>query len=124
MFEVVEEIANTGAESLEVWFEPWGMQHTLSPGQMFRVVAASEEIGRPEIEREGSRVVVYGWSGCTLRVYCGEELIDDFAIKMPSLPPGISAKSFIGSLFGRPSKDIQRDAPSGTARSQRFSMRP
>jgi hypothetical protein len=102
VFEVVEEITNPHEESLEVWFEPWGMPHTLTPGQSFRVVAVSEEQGRLEVEREGSRVAVYGWPGCTMRVYRGEELVDDFSIKFPGLPPGVSTKSFIGFMFGGP----------------------
>jgi hypothetical protein len=102
VFEVVEEIANPHAETLEVWFEPWGMPHTLAPGQSFRVVAVSEEQGQLEVERKGSWVAVYGWPGCTMRVYCGEELVDDFSIKFPGLPPDMSTKSFIGFMFGGP----------------------
>jgi hypothetical protein len=102
MFEVIETIANPLAEPSEVWFEPWGMPHTLAPGQSFRVVAVSEQPGELEVVRDGSRIGVYAWPGCTVRVYCGDQLVEDFSIKFPELPPGMSTRSFIGFIFGGP----------------------
>jgi hypothetical protein len=51
MVEVVEIISNPLAEPSEVWFEPWGMPHTLAPGQSFRVVVVSEQRGELEVVR-------------------------------------------------------------------------
>jgi len=106
MYEVTEIIDNPWSEPVEVWFEPWGMPHTLDPGRSFRVVAASDEAdrGRLEIDREDGYVAVYGWPGCTIRVYLGNELVDDLNIKFPreAFPPGMTAKSFVGFMFGGP----------------------
>ncbi len=102
MFEVIEIIENPLTEPLEVWFEPWGMPHTLAPGQSFRVVAVSEQQGKLEVVRDGSCIAVYAWPGSTMRVYLGEQLIEDFSIKFPELPPGMSTKSFVGFIIGGP----------------------
>jgi hypothetical protein len=117
MFEVVETLANPHAEPIEVWFEPWGMPHMLPPGQLFRVVAISEQKGQLDVEWEGSRVAVFGWPGSTMRVYCGDELIDDFSMKFPELPTGMSTRSFIGLMFSgpggpvAPNSSLQRTRP-------------
>jgi hypothetical protein len=37
-----------------------------------------------------------------MRVYCGEQLVEDFSIKFPELPPGMSVQSFVGFMFGGP----------------------
>lgn len=37
-----------------------------------------------------------------MRVYRHGELLHDFSIAMPSLPPGMSTRSFIASMFGGP----------------------
>ena len=102
VFEDTETVLNPHAEAIEVWFEPWGMSHALPPGQSFRVVAISEQEGRLEVERAGPRVAVYGWPGSTMRVYCGDRFVADFSNKFPELPPGMSSKSFVRSMFGGP----------------------
>ena len=100
MFEAVEIIENLDAKGIEVWFESWGMPHTLPPGKSFRVVAVSDRKGQLEIEREATRVVVYAWPGCTMRVYCGDQLVEDFSARLPDVPPGMSIKAFVRSMFG------------------------
>lgn len=88
--EAVEIISNPRAEPLEVWFEPWGMPHTLAPGRSFRVVAVSDQPGRLEVVQDEPGVTVYAWPGATVRVDCDGRPVDDFAIPCPPLPPGIS----------------------------------
>jgi hypothetical protein len=100
MFEITEHVTNTSAVTVEVWFEPWGEPHSLQPGETFRVVAQSEQQGQLEVEHKSSAIAIYGWPGCTMKVFCGEELVNDFSIMFPELPPGMSAKSFIGFMFG------------------------
>jgi hypothetical protein len=102
MFETAELIDNPGDSPLEVWFEPWGITHSLAPGSSFRVVVASREPGSLDVTREGSLVAVYCWPGCTLRVFRGQDLVEDCSIEVPALPPGMSVRSFIGRLFGGP----------------------
>ncbi|WP_435020084.1 hypothetical protein TA3x_001638 [Tundrisphaera sp. TA3] len=100
MFEAVEIISNPLPEPAEVWFEPWGMPHPLAPGQSLRIVAVSAQPGKLEIVEDGSRIVVYAWPGSTMRVYCGERLVDDFSIEVPGLPPDQSSRSFVEGMFG------------------------
>ena len=45
---------------------------------------------------------LYAWPGSTMRVYLGEQLVEDFSIKFPELPPGMSTKSFVGFMLRGP----------------------
>ena len=76
------------------------MPHHLPPGQSFRIVAASDRQGELEVVWDDLRVVVYAWSGATIRVYRNDQLVDDFGIVAPELPPGTSTQSLIRSMFG------------------------
>ena len=91
------------------------MPHTLSPGQSFRIVGVSEQDGQLDIDRDGLRVAVYAWPGSTLRVYCGDQLVDDFSTKFPDLPPGMSTKSFISFMFGGPGEPHTKAAECSTS---------
>ncbi len=58
MFELTERIDNTGGQSVEVCFEPWGMPDTLAAGESFELVAASSEAGQLEVVKEADRITV------------------------------------------------------------------
>ncbi len=100
VFEDTQVVTNSGPGPLQVWFEPWGMPHSLPPGESFRVVGRSPQAGRMEVIEADGSVAVYGWPGSTLRVYNGEVLVDDFSIVFPELPPGMSPRSFVEVMFG------------------------
>ena len=100
MFEDTQVVTNPGPDLLQVWFEPWGMPHSLPPGESFRVVGRSSEAGRMEVVKADGAVAVYGWPGSTLRVYNGDALVDDFSTVFPELPPGMSPRSFVEKMFG------------------------
>ncbi len=105
MFEVIEIIENPLTEPLEVWFEPWGMPHMLAPGRRrsasWRSCQSASGAVILEVEQGESRRAVYAWPGSTMCVYCGDQLVDDFSIKFPELPPGTSTKSFIWIILVR-----------------------
>jgi hypothetical protein len=101
-FEDMQVVTNTGATPLQVWFEPWGIQHPLKPGESFRVEGRSAEAGQLEVVEADSTIAVYGWPGSTLRVYSRETLVDDIDIVLPELPPGMSPRSFVEFMFGGP----------------------
>lgn len=107
MFEQTANIENPSREAIVVCFEPWGMCHQLLPGQSFRVVAASSIEGQLEIEQGSAAISVYGWQGSTMRVYRGEELIDEFSTEVPAFPPGMTAKSLIELLFRDPGMNAE-----------------
>ena len=102
VFEDSQVVTNSGPGPIEVWFEPWGMVHSLPPGESFRVVGRSLQTGRMEVVEADGSVAVYGWPGSTLRVYNGEVLVDDFSVVFPELPPGMSPRSFVEFMFGGP----------------------
>src|SRR5205814_2294089 len=89
VFEDTQVVTNSGPDPLQVWFEPWGMPHSLPPGESFRVVGRSPQTGRMEVVEADGSVAVYGWPGSTLQVYNGDVLVDDFSIVFPELPPGM-----------------------------------
>lgn len=122
-FSATEIIENTSGDPIEAWFEPWGMSHTLPAGGSFRVEAVSERPGQLEVERQGGRVAVYAWPGCTMRVYSGDLLIDDFTGKVPDTPPGMSTRGFLRLMLGGargPSPAPAPAAPGGIRRLLRF----
>ena len=102
VFEDTQVVTNPGPAPLQVWFEPWGMPHPLSPGESFRVVGRSPQPGRMEVVAADGAVAVYGWPGSTLRVYNGGVPVDDFSIVFPELPPGMSPRGFVEFMFGGP----------------------
>ena len=102
VFEDVQVVTNPGSTSLQVWFEPWGMPHSLQAGEVFRVIGRSPQPGRMEIVETDGAVAVYGWAGSTLMVYKGDVLVDDFNIVFPELPPGMSARGFVEFMFRGP----------------------
>jgi hypothetical protein len=65
-------------------------------------VASSAIEGQLEVTKDAGVVAVYGWQGSTMRVYRGEELVEDFSTPVPKVPPRQSMRSFIESLFGGP----------------------
>jgi hypothetical protein len=62
--EVVIPMRNTGLKPLTLVLEPWGIRHTMAPGEQARIVARGPWGPEgPEIVRGPDEVVVYGWSG-------------------------------------------------------------
>jgi len=102
MYQRTDTIENPNQHEIEVWFEPWGMQHKLPAGKSFTVVTTADAEGELEIDRSERGVMVYAFPSATLKVYLGDELVDDFSIKFPELPPNTTTKGFIKSIFGTP----------------------
>ena len=113
-FEDTQVVTNPGPGPLQVWFEPWGMPHSLAPGEAFRVVGRSTQTGRMEVVAADGFVAVYGWPGSTLRVYNCEVLVDDFSIVFPELPPGMSPRGFVEFMFGGPGGPGGQPSPEAT----------
>jgi hypothetical protein len=101
-FEVTETIANPESEPLDVWFEPWCARHSLAAGRSFRVVAVSARPGSLEFVRDNDGLTVYAWPGATMRIYCDDQLVDDFSIPFPDIPDGMNMRSFLDLMFGKP----------------------
>ena len=95
------EVENPHPHEIEVWFEPWGIPHALAAGESFRVVTLSPQAGSIEVETQETLMAVYGWSECTMKVFKGEEQIDDL-FALPELGKGITPAQFIHTMFGGP----------------------
>jgi hypothetical protein len=99
MHESTERIENTTTLPMEVICEPWGQVFTLQPGEWLRFEAQSESEGQLDVEREADTVCIYGWPGCTMRIYNADGLVVDYNIPFPVLPPGLSVKGFVNAIF-------------------------
>jgi hypothetical protein len=102
MYQRTDTIENAGDQELEVWFEPWGMPHKLPVGKAFTIVTTAETEGELEIDRSEQIVTVYAFPSATLKVFLGDDLLDDFNVKFPELPPNMTTKGFVRFMFGAP----------------------
>lgn len=90
-------IANDSSDPIELGLEPWGMYLSIAPHQSVEVVAESRQAGDLEVVRELRSVVVYGWPGSTLKVYCNGHVVHEELVAMPGIPEGLSMRQFIES---------------------------
>ena len=111
MFEVAEVVANSSAEPLELWCEPWAESISVAPGKRLTIVGKSPREGRFEVERTGSGVVVYAWPGSTAIVYDEGTVVRTFPTPVPDIPAGMSMKSFVAGLFGGPGHAVEASEP-------------
>jgi hypothetical protein len=102
MYQRTDTIENPHDHDVDVWFEPWGMPHKLPSGRAFTVVTTADAEGELEIDRSDQIIMVYAFPSSTLKVFLGDELIDDFSIKFPELPPNMTTKGFVKFMFGEP----------------------
>ena len=98
MHTVRRTITNDSTEPIELGLEPWGMYLSIAPHQSLEVVAESPQAGDLEVVSETQSVVVYGWPGSTLKVYCEGRVIHEEAVTMPGIPEGMSMREFMGSV--------------------------
>jgi hypothetical protein len=70
-------VSNDGTEPLTLLIEPWGIRHTLAPGERVEVVAKGNWWeGKPTVDRRGDEVVFDGRNGSWATV-----------VPQPRLPP-------------------------------------
>ncbi|RLS53657.1 MAG: hypothetical protein DWH91_13760 [Planctomycetota bacterium] len=105
-------VSNIRDVSVDVWFEPWGMNHMLAAGGSFELEIESEIEGQIEIVESNDSIAVYSFPTSTIKIFRNGSLIDDLNVKFPvaAMPNNMSTKEMIGFLFGgpglpRPSQD-------------------
>lgn len=91
-------ITNEFTEPIDLGLEPWGMYLSIAPHQSLEVVAESPQAGDLEVVSEKQSVVVYGWPGSTLKVYCDGKVIHEEPVPMPGIPEGMSMREFMGTV--------------------------
>ena len=64
-------VKNGWARNMLLTVEPWADQYVVSAGQVVEVVDVSNEVADTfEVESTADGLVVYGWPGSTLEVFC------------------------------------------------------
>lgn len=99
MYHSEKTINNPSGHDLEVIIEPWGMDYTLRAGAGFTIIARSEQVGELEMDGDSTCVVVWVWPGSTCELYQDGELIQDFPIKVPQTPKGMSTRQFLEMIL-------------------------
>jgi len=71
-------------------------------GETFKFFAQSDEEGSFEVEFNEDMILVYGWSGSTVKVFCDREELragDGERPIVPAIPDGHTVSSFMGFMF-------------------------
>ena len=95
--------------SVDVWFEPWGLNHVLAAGGSFELEIESEIEGQTEIVESNDSVAVYSFPTSTIKTFQNASMIDDLNVKFPvaAMPNNMSTKEMIGFLFGGPGQPLR-----------------
>jgi hypothetical protein len=96
-------ISIENARDKEVIFhlEPWGDQIPMPAGCKFQIFAEAKEQGELEIQYEEDNILVWGWSGSIVSVYCDGQVVSAGHTAVPSVPEGQSVSSFIHWITGK-----------------------
>jgi hypothetical protein len=101
-------IPNNTDKTLSIWIEPWAHSLEVPKGAICKLTADSEIQGEFELVETEEGPVVYGWSGSNLKIYINGVLAEDFDnLRLPGLPEGMSARSFVDMMFGYNPVDIK-----------------
>jgi hypothetical protein len=97
-------ITNSSPETKTLILEPWAEEFEMLSGKTFEFFGKAEQEGSFEVEFIADKIIVFLWSGATVRVFCeGEELgAGNFEREtVPDIPEGQSVSSFLGLIFGK-----------------------
>ena len=86
----------------EVMFhlEPYGEQIPMPAGCKFQIVAKAKEQGELEIQYEEDNILVWGWTGSVVYVYCDGQEMPPPPPEEPFVSEGI-IPSFIRRVTGK-----------------------
>ena len=85
--EVSLRVINAKEHNVTFQLEPWGDVYPMAPKDEFVVHFVSAEFAEPEVEMTEDAIVVYGWTGCLVRVTKnGKELINYTRARVPAIP--------------------------------------
>ena len=90
---------NEEDKPVEIMLEPWAPVFLVEIGETLRLIGVSPVAGGFEGTREGNFITLYGWEGSTVKVYKGEDLIEDCSTAFPSLSNGMSPREFVDWMF-------------------------
>lgn len=93
-------ISNLRDKEIIFHLEPWGEQISMPIGATFQIIAEAKKPGEVEIQYEEDNIIVWGWEGSVLNVFCnGKEISTDHP-EVPPVPRGTRVSSFIRSILG------------------------
>ena len=110
-FEQTSLVLNDSHSPVTVWFEPWGMSHTLPANKTFHLTIESDIKGQIEIEHVDDGIAVYSFPTSTIKIFLDGDLIEDLNVKFPAsaVPENTTTKQFVKYLFGGPGKPRSPD---------------
>lgn len=94
-------IENSRDKEVMFHLEPWGDQIPMPAGSKFQIIAEAKDQGELEIQYEEDNILVWGWTGSILSVYCDEHELSAGHPKVPSVPEEHSVSSFIRGILGK-----------------------
>ena len=95
------EIENSCAYSRKLILEPWGEELKIPPGEKFLCRAIADQKGDFEIEEKNDEIIVYVWSGATVKVFCQGIEIGGDRPTVPEVPEGFNTSIFLEFMFGK-----------------------
>jgi hypothetical protein len=85
--EVSLRVINAKDHDVNFQLEPWGDVINMAPQDQFVVHLSSPEYAEPEVEMTEDSIVVYGWTGCLVRVTNdGNEIVNYSRARVPAMP--------------------------------------
>ena len=94
-------IANLRNKEITFYLEPWGEQISMSTRATFQIVAEAKQQGEVEIQYAEDGIVVWGWAGSVLNVFCNGEALSINHPEVPPVPKGKTVSSVIRSILGK-----------------------
>lgn len=96
------QVTNSAQDSKLLILEPWAEEFEILSGETFKFIGESEKKGSFEVEFSEDTIIVFGWDGSTVKVFCNSEQINSGAsgkIAVPIFSEGRSFSSFVKSMF-------------------------
>lgn len=104
-FESSINVTNSNSKEMVLHLEPWGEQFVMSPSSTLLITAKAEQLGSFEIEHLDSEIIVWAWPTAIVKVFSGDVEVGIGATlerpRVPSVPEGVSASSFLRAVLGR-----------------------
>ena len=80
-------IQNAHSYSLTIHVEPWGEEISMAAGTTYELVAQGPAGDCLLLAMEERRIVVWGWSGSVISVFCDGALLRSCDLPVPITPP-------------------------------------
>ena len=96
------QITNSAKDSKLLILEPWAEEFEILSGKTFEFVGEGEKEGKFEVEFTENVIIVFGWQGSRVKIFCDGEEINNGAsgkVAAPIFSEGRSLSSFVKFMF-------------------------